>query len=137
MPRIIKKFNITSLKSDSKEFDSIVADYLKLQKEIKEKQYILDNYKKIIKDLMEKEQLETKINKNYYLSRTRRVSINYREGLLINKLKSLGLEKAVKTKEFLDKDELESLIYNELIKYDDIKDFIEEKVTYALTVKEV
>ena len=89
MPRIIKKFNITSLKSDSKEFDSIVADYLKLQKEIKEKQYILDNYKKIIKDLMEKEQLETKINKNYYLSRTRRVSINYREGLLINKLKSL------------------------------------------------
>lgn len=101
----------------------------------------MDSYKKEvdgdnaeIKKLMTEENIENAKGMDYKATCKTIVSESFNEPKLLAKLKEMKIEGCIKTREYVDMEELESAIYNGEISATDIADCKEVKETLRLTV---
>lgn len=107
---------------DAKELEKKTQALIKpLNEEIKK--YLIDNNI----DKLDEDELDYKAS----ISKTNKVS--WVEPILIERLKKLGFEEAIKTKEYVDMTILESLLYNGKIKEKKIEDC--KNVTEIITLR--
>ena len=108
--------------------DKIQLDHFKKSSEDKNKE---------IKDIMRELNIQNFETDN---GLTAKITIQNRDKLdeekTIAKLKELGLTSAIKTKEYLDMDELENLIYNQKLNPAELSDYQIKKEVVTLKVTE-
>ena len=122
---------------NSEYLEKLVDQYGRLKTE-------MDSYKKSVEEsnaeikvLMKDANLENFSGKQFKAKYTVVVSESFNEPKLLVKLKELGIEGVIKTKEYVDMEELEKVIYNGEIDPKLLADCKDVKETPRLTISKL
>ena len=117
--------------------NDIIKDFYVEKNILDEKKKIIDGLNKQIKDVMKEldiKDFETDNGLTAKITIQNRDSLNEEKAII--KLKELGLTSAIKTKEYLDLEEIENLIYNQKLNPAELEDCQIKKSVTVLNVKE-
>lgn len=128
-----------SRKESSKEniIDELIEKYYQVKEDEKEVKQVVDELNEKIKTYFKENNLDKYEANGYKASVTKAVKKKYIDKLLIPRLKSLGFSEAIDTVEVINNDVLESLLYNNKLKIEDIEDCqnIQETISLRVTKK--
>lgn len=117
--------------------DELIEDYYQLKESQKDLNRVVDDFNERIKVYFKENNLDKYEVNGYKATVTKAIKKNYIDKLLIPRLKSLGFSEAVDTIEVINNDVLESLLYNNKLKIEDIEDCqnIQETISLRVTKK--
>ncbi len=122
---------------NKKLLNTVIQVYFENKKKLDYLKSMVDSDNKIIKDKMKelnKTEFETGNGLIAKITIQNRDSLNEEKAIL--KLKELGITSAIKTKEYLDLEEIENLIYNQKLNPAELEDCQIKKEVVTLSVKE-
>lgn len=117
--------------------DELIQKYYHIKKDEKEVKQVVDELNEKIKSYFKEKRLDKYETNDYKASVTKVIKKNYIDKLLIPRLKSLGFSEAIDKVEVINNDVLESLLYNNKLKIEDIEDCqnIQETISLRVTKK--
>ena len=116
--------------------EELVPRYYEMKKEMESYKPQVDADNKAIKSIMRDSKISKFETLGEYTASFNVIDKSYfDETKLLVKLKSLGRTTAIKTKEYVDMDVVENMLYNGELTPEDIKDCKVEKYEERLTVK--
>lgn len=128
-----------SRKQSDKEniIDELIQKYYHIKQDEKEVKQVVDELNEKIKSYFKEKCLDKYETNDYKASVTKVIKKNYIDKLLIPRLKSLGFSEAIDKVEVINNDVLESLLYNNKLKIEDIEDCqnIQETISLRVTKK--
>lgn len=128
-----------SRKQSDKEniIDELIQKYYHIKQDEKEVKQVVDELNEKIKSYFKEKRLDKYETNDYKASVTKVIKKNYIDKLLIPRLKSLGFSEAIDKVEVINNDVLESLLYNNKLKIEDIEDCqnIQETISLRVTKK--
>ena len=117
--------------------DELIQKYYHIKEDEKEVKQVVDELNAEIKNYFKEKRLDKYETNGYKASVTKVIKKKYIDKLLIPRLKSLGFSEAIDKVEVINNDVLESLLYNNKLKIEDIEDCqnIEEIISLRVTKK--
>lgn len=117
--------------------DELIQKYYQVKEDEKEVKQVVDELNEEIKIYFKENNLDKYETNDYKASVTKVVKKKYIDKLLIPRLKSLGFSEAIDKVEVINNDVLESLLYNNKLKIEDIEDCqnIQETISLRVTKK--
>lgn len=117
--------------------DELIQKYYHIKEDEKEVKQVVDELNAEIKSYFKEKRLDKYETNGYKASVTKVIKKKYIDKLLIPRLKSLGFSEAIDKVEVINNDVLESLLYNNKLKIEDIEDCqnIEEIISLRVTKK--
>lgn len=117
--------------------DKLIEKYYQVKEDEKEVKQVVDGLNEKIKIYFKENSLDKYESNDYKASVTKVVKKKYIDKLLIPRLKSLGFSEAIDKVEVINNDVLESLLYNNKLKIEDIEDCqnIQETISLRVTKK--
>ena len=115
----------------------IIDRYGKEKAELDEKKKVVDADNAKIKELMTSDNLENAVGDEYKATCKTIVSENFNEDKLLILIKEMKVPGIIKTKEYVDMEELESAIYNGEVDATKLASCKERKETLRLTVSRI
>lgn len=116
--------------------NQIVPELYKVDKIVKDNKHFLDSYKQEVKDIFEELDIQNYEVDNVKINVQNVEKVSLTEPLLIEYLKAHGLTNLVKTKEYIDENEILMAVSKGLIPAVDIDPFTNVKIEKRLTIKE-
>ena len=129
---------MTKKQSDKENIiDELIQKYYHIKEDQKEVKQVVDELNEKIKSYFKEKRLDKYETNDYKASVTKVIKKNYIDKLLIPRLKSLGFSEAIDKVEVINNDVLESLLYNNKLKIEDIEDCqnIQETISLRVTKK--
>lgn len=129
---------MTKKQSDKENaIDKLIEKYYQVKEDEKEVKQVVDELNEKIKIYFKENSLDKYESNDYKVSVTKVVKKKYIDKLLIPRLKSLGFSEAIDKVEVINNDVLESLLYNNKLKIEDIEDCqnIQETISLRVTKK--
>lgn len=117
------------------ELNKLIEEFGEQNEEVKRLKKSTDALNVQIKEILSKAENRTVDTERFTATYSEVVSESFDEEQLLAKLKAMGVEGVIKTKEYVDMDALEDAIYNGNVAGSDLADCKLTKVTPKLVVK--
>lgn len=113
--------NTNSLITKTEELEGLVKEFYEHDSKIKSLNKITNPLKDRIKEIMQELDTDKYTFDDYKVSCSKIIKANFNADILLSIVKKLGLTQLIKTKEYVDENELERMIYNNEV---DAQDFL-------------
>lgn len=117
------------------ELNRLIEEFGEQNEEVKRLKKSTDVLNVQIKEILSKAENRTVDTKRFTATYSESVSESFDEERLLEKLRAMGVEGVIKTKEYVDMDALEDAIYNGAVAGSDLADCKVTKITPKLVVK--
>lgn len=117
------------------ELNRLIEEFGEQNEEVKRLKKSTDVLNVQIKEILSKAENRTVDTERFTATYSESVSESFDEERLLEKLRAMGVEGVIKTKEYVDMDALEDAIYNGAVAGSDLADCKVTKITPKLVVK--